>query len=105
MARIYDRRKESRYKVSASIIYQINLSGTDYPAKKSDHSCTGVSFWSNHDLKPGTVVYVRHGGCPPGCQGGDMCEGCRTATLATVKWCRQSQNTDREMYCVGVKYL
>jgi len=105
MAQIYEKRKDSRRKVDASLIYQINLSGDHYSAKKFDHSSSGISFKGNYDLKPGTTIYIRREGCPSNCPGGQACEGCRTVTLATVKWCHQIKEAGMEPYWVGAKYF
>ena len=105
MVQIYEKRKDSRHKVNASLICQINLSGANYHAKKLDHSSTGISFKSNYYLKPGTVVYIRRESCPSNCPGGQACEGCRTVTLSTVKWCNQIEDAGMGSYWVGAKYF
>ena len=105
MAQVYEKRNDLRHKVSASLIYQINLSGIHYRAKKLDHNNAGISFKSNHDLKPGTIVYIRRESCPPNCPGGKACESCRTVTLATVKWCSQIEDAGMGLYWVGAKYF
>jgi len=97
--------EDFQQKVNASLIYQINLSGVDYRAKKLGHSSTGISFKSYYDLKPGTIVYIRHECCPPNCPGGKACESCRMVTLATVKWCRKIANEGMDSYFVCAKYF
>jgi len=106
MTRIYEKRKDSRFKMNAPLIYRINLTGANYRAKKLNHSSTGISFKSKHDLKPGTVVYIRRKGCAQKCSGGKACEGCRMVTLATVKWCNQIEDAGMgRPYWVGAKYF
>jgi len=105
MAQIYEKRKESRHRLNASLTCQTNLSGANYHAKKLDHSNTGISFKSNYDLKPGTIVYIRRESCPKNCPGGKVCENCRTVTLATVKWCQQREGEGMGSYFAGAKYF
>ena len=105
MAQIYEKRKDSRHRLKASLICQTNLSGASYHAKKLDHSHTGISFMSRYDLRPGTIVYIRREGCPPNCRAGKACESCRMVALATVKWCRQGETGGMGSYCAGAKYF
>ena len=105
MAKLYEKRKDSRHRLNVSLICQTNLSGINYHAKKLDHSPTGLSFMSNHDLKPGTVVYVRRESCLKNCPGGKACESCRTVTLATVKWCQRFEDERTGTYLTGAKYF
>jgi hypothetical protein len=105
MAKIYEKRKDSRHKLSASLICRTNLSGANYRAKKLDHSNTGISFKSHYDLKPGTIVYIRRESCPQNCPGGRACESCRMVTLATTKWCQQSEGERTGLYLTGAKYF
>ncbi len=104
MAQVYEKRKDFRYRINSQLVFQVNLAGTNYPAKKLNHSSTGISFKSNHGLKPGTFIYIRRESCPPDCPGGKMCEGCRMVTFATVKWCSQIENASTASYLTGAKY-
>ena len=105
MAQIYEKRKDSRHRMNASLICQTNLSGVNYHAKKLDHSDTGLSFKSNYDLKPGTIIYIRRESCPQHCPGGKACESCRTVTLATVKWCQRFEGEEMGLYQTGARYF
>jgi len=102
---IYEKRKDPRHKLNASLICQTNLSGTNYYAKKLDHSIAGISFKSQYDFKPGTIIYIRRECCPQNCPGGKACEGCRTVTLATVKWCQKFEDESTGAYLAGAKYF
>ena len=105
MMQPYEKRQDSRQRVKAPLICQTNLSGSNYRAKKIDHSSTGLSFKSQYDLKPGTIVYIRRESCPLNCPGGRACEGCRTVTLATVKWCQKFEGESKGTYLTGAKYF
>jgi len=105
MEPIFEKRKDSRHRVNAPLICQTNLSGSNYRAKKLEHSHTGLSFKSKYDLKPGTTVYIRRESCPQNCPMGKACESCRHVTLATVQWCRQLESIGIASYLTGAKYL
>ncbi|MEW6673962.1 MAG: hypothetical protein AB1427_19900 [Thermodesulfobacteriota bacterium] len=105
MATIDEKRKGSRYRLNAALVCRTNLSGAAYQAKKIDHSDAGISFRSNYDLKPGTIVYIRRESCPQNCPGEEACESCRTVTLATVKWCRHREVNGTGSYLTGAKYV
>jgi hypothetical protein len=105
MIQLYEKRQDSRKRLNAPLICQTYLSGSNYHAKKIDHSSTGLSFKSQYDLKPGTIIYIRRECCPQNCPGGKACEGCRTVTLATVKWCQKFEGESTGAYLTGAKYF
>jgi len=104
MAKLNEKRKDSRHRLNAALICRTNLSGVAYHAVKLNHSSAGISFKSHYDLKPGTVVYIRRENCPPNCPGAPACESCRTVTLATVKWCKPFERKGNT-FLTGAKYF
>ena len=100
-----DRRTDPRYKTNVSLILQTFESLDVHPVRERDHSNNGVSFTNSFNLKPGTVVHIRHENCPEGCLGGDACNTCRSTTLAVVQWCQKGEHSERPVYQIGAKFF
>lgn len=103
-----EKRREERYESQSSIIYQIFNSVENHPAIEFNHSDNGISFSNSHYLKSGTVLYIRRVKGQENCSRGVTCECCRTATLATVRWCQKnedSKDSNDSSYSVGAKYF
>ena len=100
-----EKRGELRYKSKSSIIYQKFNSLEYHPAEEFNHSDSGISFVNSHFLKSGTVVYIRRVKGQENCDRGISCECCRTTTMATVRWCQKSEDSEGSSYSVGAKYF
>lgn len=100
-----DRRRNRRYDTDIPIIFRTFSSLDDHRAKELNHSYNGISFEGGVCLKPGIILYVRHDKCPENCPNGKACEGCRSATLATVKWCYEKEASKAGSYNVGARYF
>lgn len=105
MADHSEKREEIRYTTNTPIIFRTFQSFDYFRAKELNHSNDGISFESNFELQPGTVVLVRREKCLENCQRGKACDSCRTTTLATVHWCRERKAPGVTSYSVGAKYF
>ena len=105
MAQVQGKRENCRHRLNSPLIYWMNLSGPNYRAEKLNHSDRGISFKSDLDLNPNTVVYIQREGCPPTCPGSKACESCRMGTFATVQWCQQHEDNRKDSYLIGAKYF
>jgi len=101
----HDKRKSRRHTAGPPLTYQLSLSGSKRSARGVNHSASGISFENGAEIKPGSIVYVRRNRCAPDCPPGETCLGCRSTTLATIRWCRKIKTREKELYRIGAKYF
>jgi len=100
-----DKRKFTRHNASPPLAYQLSLSGSKRSARGINHSESGISFENGAEIKPGIIVYIRREQCQPNCNPSGTCLGCRSATLATTRWCRKIKTPEADRYWIGAKYF
>ena len=100
-----EKRKTRRYRCTPPLTYQLTVFDRPFDAKGADHSEEGIAFNSDDRIKPGTIIFLKHRDCRQCTMDRDNCKGCRTATFATVKWCREYARMDSRYYKIGAKYL
>lgn len=100
-----EKREEKRRCIKAPIIFRKFFDSDRYPAEILNHSRAGVAFKGDVAMKPGAILHIRRIACAENCTMGEACEGCRSTTLAEVKWCKGIQKTSRDAYLVGAKYF
>jgi hypothetical protein len=76
----------------------------EYRSTTLNHSKDGMCFGSNHPLTPGINLFIRIDKHPDIDSNADKNSWLRSSTLATVKWCRESSDAQRNAYCIGVRY-
>ena len=100
-----EKRKSERHGCSPPLTYQLSLFDTPFNAKGADYSDDGIAFKSDDSVAPGTIIFVKHRDCRQCGLNNESCKGCRTATFAMVKWCREFYQIDSHYFKVGAKYL
>jgi len=105
MAGLQDKRNGKRYRIQAPIIFR-RMTGFDYhQGQKVNHSDGGLAFTCNTSLHPGSIVLIRHSGCPDDCVRGEACFSCRSVALATVRWCNSNTPSKDHSFSVGAKFF
>jgi len=100
-----EKREEKRYCIRAPIIFRKFFDSDRYPAEILNHSRAGVAFTGDVALKPGAILHIRRIACAENCPMGEACEGCRSITLAEVKWCNEIQKASSDAYVIGARYF
>ena len=100
-----EQRQFRRDKCHGPLTYQFTIFGESYTGSGIDCSDGGLSFKSRNEIKPGTIVYIRHLNCGD-CDGGN--EGAaeyQTLKMATVKWSRERLKNSTSEYHNGAMYI
>ena len=100
-----NQRQSLRYRSNPSLTFQFSLFSEKYGAKGADHSEDGLSFECNHEIKPGTIVFIRRDQCIQKGLKCEDCKGCKAITFATIKWCNKVKEMPAEKYRIGARYL
>ena len=101
----YEKRTSLRHSASPALTCQVSLSGKKSNVRGLNHSDSGISFENGTEIKPDSIVYVWRDQCAPDCSPGENCIGCRSVTLATIRWCRKIKTRETEFYRIGAKYF
>jgi hypothetical protein len=97
-----DKRSDARIASNASIIFSLFSTRfwREYASKTRNHSENGMCFESNHQLTPGSNLFIRVDKHP----GPNSSMRLRHSTLAEVKWCRKLADEQKTGYRVGARY-
>ena len=76
-----------------------------YTAKELNHHHNGISFESNFELEPGTIIQVKRERCSEGSHMGKTCKNCRTTTLVKIEKCYEKRTRWATTYVIDAKYL
>jgi hypothetical protein len=104
MAGHKDRRAFERRNYQIPIETSSVRGGKMLNAQSINHCEGGMCFESNAAFHTGMTLFVRvkdfhpHGPCR------GLCEGLRSITLADVKWCTETIETDVSRYKVGIQF-
>lgn len=100
-----ERRQLSRHGGTPALTCQLSLLGAKHNARGLNHSEHGISFESGFEIKPETILCLKRNRCAPDCPSGQTCNGCRSTTLATVRWCRKVEGSESDSYRIGATYF
>ena len=105
MEEITEKRKFKRDKCQVPLTYQTTVFGQSFDGTGIDYSEDGLSFESQAEIYPGTIILIKHLNCDNCSDKNKVAKGCRTATFATVKWSRERKKNGTQIIQTGAKYL
>ena len=100
-----EKRKFKRNKCQAPLTYQFTVFGQSFNGSGLDYSEDGLSFESHDEIKPGSIVLIKHLNCDDCLDKNEIAKGCRTATFATVKWNQERSKLGTSLYQTGTQYM
>ena len=84
-----------------------NVFNSDQPPQVGDlrNYCElGLCFEATHFVKPGTALYIRIVSATTRHSEPAAIPGCRTISLAEVKWCRDISEGENPRFGIGTKF-
>jgi hypothetical protein len=99
-----EKRACERHRFAADIAFSYFNKKNSHNAEILNLSMGGMCFKSNLSLQPGTNICIRLEKIHPNGPGNGYCEGLHLITLADVKWCQETPDSEAFPYGVGVKY-
>lgn len=100
-----EKRHAERWQHMAAISFSYFNKESYFDSQTLNYGSGGLCFQSNFFLKPGTTVFIRIKKPKPNGFGNGVSEAPRSATLAEVKWCRETYDMAVPAYSVGVRYF
>jgi len=100
-----EKRTHERHSLSADVTFSYFNKEPSYFTQVLNHGSGGMCFNSSLLLKPEATVCIHLKKIHPEASGTGSCEGLRSVTLGTVKWCREVPGDEISHYEVGVKYF
>ena len=100
-----EKRKLKRNRCHVPLTYQSAVFGESFDGTGIDYSDDGLSFESQNEIRPGTIILIKHLNCDNCTDEHEIAKGCRTATFATVKWSQERNNNGASVFQSGAQYI
>ena len=100
-----EKRTYERYSLCADVAFSYFNKEPSYFTQTLNFGSGGMCFNSSILFNPGATVCIHLKKIHSEAAGTGVCEGLRSVTLGTVKWCREVPGHETPHYAVGVKYF